>query len=142
VMGPIERTNITPDNDLVNLLGSSSYADPVFSWARSVGVTDIEFYDSDKLGNNYTNNIFVGDFNNGNLYFFEVNENRTGLEFEHPRISDDLVASNDNQTAAVTFGTGFTGGITDIETGPDGYLYLLTFHQSMGSIFRIVPRDQ
>jgi glucose/arabinose dehydrogenase len=142
VMGPIERTNITPDNDLVNLLGSSSYADPVFSWARSVGVTDIEFYDSDKLGNNYTNNIFVGDFNNGNLYFFEVNENRTGLEFEHPRISDDLVASNDNQTAAVVFGTGFTNGITDIETGPDGYLYLLTFHQSMGSIFRIVPRDQ
>jgi hypothetical protein len=34
------------------------------------------------------------------------------------------------------------GGITDIETGPDGYLYLLTFHQSMGSIFRIVPQDQ
>jgi aldose sugar dehydrogenase len=107
-----------------------------------VGVTDIEFYDSDKLGDNYTNNIFVGDFNNGHLYYFKVNENRTGLEFEHPRISDDLVASNDNQTAAVVFGTGFTGGITDIETGPDGYLYLLTFHPSMGSIFRIVPRDQ
>ena len=142
VMGPIERSNVTPDNDLVNFLGSSSYANPVFSWGRSQGVTDIEFYDSDKLGANYTNNIFVGDFNNGHLYFFEVNETRSGLEFEHPRISDDLVASNDRQLAALIFGTGFTGGITDIETGPDGYLYLLTFHQSMGSIFRIVPRDQ
>jgi glucose/arabinose dehydrogenase len=141
VMGPIERLNIT-ENDLVNFLGSSSYADPVFSWGPSEGVTDIEFYDSDKLGNNYTNNIFVGDYVNGRLYYFEVNENRTGLEFENPRISDDLVASNANQVAAVTFGTGFTRGITDIETGPDGYLYLLTFHQSMGSIFRIVPRDQ
>jgi glucose/arabinose dehydrogenase len=143
VMGPIERRNVTPENDLVNFLGSSSsYADPVFSWGRSQGVTDIEFYDSDKLGNNYTNNIFVGDFNNGHLYFFEVNETRSGLKFENPRLSDDLIASNENQTAAVIFGTGFTGGITDIETGPDGYLYLLTFHQSMGSIYRIVPRDQ
>ena len=135
VMGPIERSNITAENDLVNFLGSSSYADPVFSWGRSVGVTDIEFYNSDKLGNNYTNNIFVGDFNNGNLYFFEVNGNRSGLEFEHPRLADDLVASNERQVAAVIFGTGFIGGITDIETGPDGYLYVLTY---TGKLYRIV----
>jgi glucose/arabinose dehydrogenase len=141
VMGPIERVNITPENDLVNFLGSSSYADPVFSWGSSQGVTDIEFYDSDKLGDNYTNNIFVGDFNNGHLYFFKVNETRSGLIFENPRISDDLIASNDRQVAEVTFGTGFTGGITDIETGPDGYPYLLTFHPK-GAIFRIVPQDQ
>jgi aldose sugar dehydrogenase len=147
VMGPIERLNVTAENDLVNFLGSSSssYADPVFSWGATVGVTDIEFYDSNKLGDNYTNNIFVGDFTYGNLYYFEVNENRSGLKFEHPQISDDLIASNDNQVAAVTFGTGFTDGIygiTDIETGPDGYLYLLTFHPIKGAIFRIVPQDQ
>jgi aldose sugar dehydrogenase len=141
VMGPIERRNVTAENDLVNFLGSSSYADPVFSWGRSVGVTDIEFYDSHKLGDNYTNNIFVGDFNNGHLYSFEINETRSGLIFEHPGLADDLVASTDRQRAAVIFGSGFTGGITDIETGPDGYLYLLTFHPK-GAIFRIVPQDQ
>ncbi len=48
-MGPIERSNITSENDLVNFLGSSSYADPVFSWGSAQGITDIEFYDSDKL---------------------------------------------------------------------------------------------
>jgi aldose sugar dehydrogenase len=135
VMGPIERSNITAENDLVNFLGSSSYADPVFSWGRSIGVTDIEFYDSDKLGNDYTNNIFVADANNGHLYFFKVNGNRSGLEFELPRIADDLVASNERQVAAVIFGTGFIGGITDIETGPDGYLYVLTY---TGKLYRIV----
>jgi glucose/arabinose dehydrogenase len=142
VMGPIERSNITAENDLVNFLGSSSYTDPVFSWGRAVGVTDIEFYDSDKLGNDYTNNIFVADANNGHLYFFEVNEERSGLEFELPRIADDLVASNDKERAAVTFGTGFPSSITDIETGPDGYLYVLTFHPTMGTLSRIVPQEQ
>jgi glucose/arabinose dehydrogenase len=142
VMGPIESSNVTSENDFVNFLGSSSYADPVFSWGRAVGVTDIEFYDSDRLGNDYTNNIFVGDANNGHLYFFEVNEDRSGLHFEQPRLADDLVASNDRQRAAVTFGTGFPGSITDVETGPDGYLYVLTFHPTMGTISRIVPQEQ
>jgi glucose/arabinose dehydrogenase len=142
VMGPVEGSNVTSENDLVNFLGSSSYADPVFSWERAVGVTDIEFYNSDKLGNDYTNNIFVGDANNGHLYFFEVNEDRSGLQFEQATLADDLVASNDRQRAAVTFGTGFPGSITDVETGHDGYLYVLTFHPTMGTISRIVPQEQ
>ncbi len=142
VMGPIESSNVTSENDLVNFLGSSSYADPVFSWGRAVGVTDIEFYNSDKLGTDYTNNIFVGDANNGDLYFFEVNEDRTGLQFEESGLADDLVASNDRQRAAVIFGTGFPSSITDIETGPDGYLYVLTLHPTMGTISRIVPQEQ
>jgi glucose/arabinose dehydrogenase len=142
VMGPIESSNVTSENELVNFLSSSSYADPVFSWGRAVGVTDIEFYDSDKLGNDYTNNIFVGDANNGDLYFFEVNEDRSGLQFEQPSLDDDLVASNDRERAAVIFGSGFPSSITDVETGPDGYLYVLTFHPTMGTISRIVPQEQ
>jgi glucose/arabinose dehydrogenase len=142
VMGPIENSNVTSENDLVNFLGYSLYADPVFSWGRAVGVTDIEFYDSDKLGNDYTNNIFVGDANNGHLYFFEVNEDRSGLQFEQSGLADDLVANNDRQRSTVIFGTGFPSSITDVETGPDGYLYVLTFHPTMGTISRIVPQEQ
>jgi glucose/arabinose dehydrogenase len=77
VMGPISRTNMT-ERDLVNLRGSH-YADPVFSWFRCIGVTAIEFLKSPKLGSKYANNIFVGDINNGNLYYFELNKNRTGI---------------------------------------------------------------
>jgi aldose sugar dehydrogenase len=142
VRGPIERRNVTVENDLVNFLNSSSYANPVLSWGRAVGLSDIEFYNSDNLGDNYTNNIFVGDFNNGNLYFFEVNATRSGLKFDSPRIANDLVLSNDRQRASVIFGTGFANGITDIETGPDGYLYVLTYHQTDGALYRIVPQKQ
>jgi glucose/arabinose dehydrogenase len=142
VMGPIARSNVTAENDLVDFLGSSSYADPVFSWGSAQGVTDIEFYDSDKLGDDYTNNIFVGDANNGDLYYFEVDEDRSGLRFGQAGLSDDLIASNERQRAEVIFGTGFPSSITDIETGPDGYLYVLTFHPTQGTISRIVPQEQ
>lgn len=142
VMGPIGRSNVTSENDMVNFLGSSSYADPVFSWGSAQGVTDIEFYESDKLGDDYTNNIFVGDANNGDLYYFEVDEDRSGLRFGQAGLSDDLIASNERQRAEVIFGTGFPSSITDIETGPDGYLYVVTFHPTQGTISRIVPQEQ
>ncbi|HEY9406120.1 MAG TPA: PQQ-dependent sugar dehydrogenase [Nitrososphaera sp.] len=143
VMGPIEKNNKTTD-DLVQVDGSH-YADPVFSWLDSIGITDIEFLNSTQLGSKYANNIFVGDFNNGNLYFFTVNESRTGITFEKSEDGTqndqvslmDLVADNQDELSAITFGTGFEGGITDIETGPDGYLYILSFD---GQLYRIVPR--
>ena len=141
LMGPIQMSNVTAENDLVSFQDALSYADPVFSWGEAVGVTDIEFYDSDRLSDDYTNNIFVADANNGDLYFFEVNEDRSGLHFENPGIDDDLVASNENERNAVTFGTGFQNSITDIETGPDGFLYVLTYHPTMGTLFRIVPQE-
>jgi len=65
VMGPIAREGITTE-DLVQFQGSH-YADPVFSWLPSQGVTDIEIFNSSSLGERYAYNMFVGDINNGNL---------------------------------------------------------------------------
>jgi glucose/arabinose dehydrogenase len=78
-MGPISLSGHTED-ELVNFPGSH-YADPVFSWEDPVAPTDIEFFSSSKLGDRYTNNIFVGDITRGNLYLFEANENRDGINF-------------------------------------------------------------
>ena len=138
VMGPISAAGIS-ENDLVQFPGSN-YADPVFSWVESFGITDIEFLNSQKLGERYANNIFVGDITQGNLYFFEVNENRNGLNFNiqsHPGLSD-LVANTDDESSSIMLGTGFTG-ITDIETGPDGFLYILTHDREAGdgNLYRI-----
>jgi aldose sugar dehydrogenase len=80
MMGPVIRNNLT-DKESLYIFPGSEYADPVFSWKEQVGVTDIEFFNSSKLGTEYANNIFVGDINNGNLYFFKLNENRTGIHF-------------------------------------------------------------
>jgi aldose sugar dehydrogenase len=134
VMGPIGREGITPQ-DLVQLQGSH-YADPVFSWLRSEGITDMEIFNSSSLGERYTYNMFVGDINNGNLYFFTINSNRTGLDLGGIPGLEDLVADNNEELDAVIFGREFSGGITDIETGPDGYLYILTL---AGDLYRLVP---
>jgi aldose sugar dehydrogenase len=149
VMGPISRDNATDKENLVNFPGSE-YSDPVFSWKEQIGVTDIEFFNSSKLGIEYTNNIFVGDINNGNLYYFKINESRTGIDFvgdiNKNRYNDrdydiqaglqqDLVADNKEELSKVTFGTNF-GRITDIETGPDGFLYILSYEN--GKIYRIM----
>ena len=131
VMGPIERRGLSATS--LTQFGGSHYADPVFSWHDAQGVTDIEFLNSTRLGEKYANNIFVGDINNGNLYFFTVNDARNGLELGSNL--RDLVADNNRELESVTLGTEF-GGITDIETGPDGYLYILTFS---GNLYRIVP---
>ncbi|MDR4512086.1 MAG: PQQ-dependent sugar dehydrogenase [Nitrososphaeraceae archaeon] len=150
VMGPISQSGIT-EEDLVNF-PNSKYADPVFSWLPSLGVTDIEFLNSSKLGDKYTNNIFVGDIGyktNGNLYYFKVDEERTGIKFvidesihgdgnNQDRLLDK-VADNGEEISAISLGTNF-GGITDIETGPDGFLYILTLDigsNGEGKIYRI-----
>ena len=94
---------------------------------------------SSKLGANYQNNIFIGDNNNGNFYFFKLNKDRTGIEIDDIQQSaglSDLVIDNNEELSAITFGTGF-GSITDIKTGPDGFLYMLSFDD--GSIYRISP---
>ena len=135
VMGPISRSGESVD-DLVSFQGSQ-YIDPVFSWQITPAVTDIEFLHSQKLGDKYANNIFVGDYNNGNIYYFEVNEDRSGIKFDASQTGlIDLVADNEEELSTIIFGSGF-GSITDIATGPDGFLYILSFDD--GIIYRIAP---
>ena len=140
VMGPIAANPGVSESSLVNFPGSQ-YADPVFSWSESRGVTDIEFFNSTAFGPNYENGIFVGDITSGTLFYFEPNADRTGIALASDPLLSDLIANNDEEISSVTFGTGFTG-ITDIETGPDGNLYILTFDrgaEGIGSLYRILP---
>ena len=56
------------------------YSPPEFTWdSPVVGPTGIKFLDSKKLGKQYEDDIFVGDFHLGNLYHFELDQSRTGL---------------------------------------------------------------
>jgi hypothetical protein len=84
---------------------------------------------------NYDNSLFVGDCNNGHLYKFELNQNRDGFVFSNPDLQDNLVNENDS-TDEIMLGTGFRC-ITDIEIGPDGFLYLVSHGERV--IYRILP---
>ena len=130
-MGPISESGAT-QNNLVNF-PNSEYKDPVLSFVDSFGITDIEFLNSDKLGTNYSNNAFVGDYGYGNLYRFELNDERNDFKLETPGLADRVV-DGDDELDSILFGEGFEG-ITDIKTGPDGYLYILSFND--GTIYRI-----
>jgi glucose/arabinose dehydrogenase len=70
---------------------------------------------------------------------FKVNENRDGISLDSAQQESglsDLVVDNEDELSAITLGSGF-GGITDIETGPDGFLYVLSYDD--GVIYRISP---
>jgi glucose/arabinose dehydrogenase len=122
-------------NNLVSFDGKGRYSDPEFVWRDTVAPTAIEFLSSNKLGAAYHNDMFVGDFNNGRIYNFNLNSERTELVLTG--VLSDKVANTDSETQGIIFGEGF-GGITDLKVGPsDGYLYVLSI--SRGTIYRILP---
>lgn len=146
IMGPFNRSNNTLLSDLI-LLNGSHYSDPEFSWRYPVGVTDIEFLESSNLGKDLENNIFVGDINNGNVYLFKVNANRTGIDTQKSVITrenanglQDLVADNKNELEKIIFAKNFEGRITDIETGTDGSMYILTYFD--GRVYKISATEK
>jgi len=129
--GPID---LSPSN-LEDFGGRGKYSVPEFVWLDPIGVTALKFLNSEKLGNDYQNDIFVGDFNGGNIYHFDLNQNRTDLALEG--LLADKVADTAEQSQGILFGEGFHT-ITDLQVGPDGYLYVLSAVR--GDIYRIVPR--
>src|ERR687898_774633 len=139
VQGPAsapENEGADVEEDLEAFGGTGVYRDPEFAWQNTVGVTAIKFLNSTTLGEQYANDMFVADINNGRLYHFDLNQDRTGLLLEGAL--EDRVANTVQELDSVIFGTGFRS-ISDIEVGPDGYLYILLY--GPGKIFRIAPAE-
>jgi aldose sugar dehydrogenase len=155
IMGLSSSMDEFDSNKLVDFEGKGKYSDPEFVWKKGVGPTALEFLNSDAYGPEYQNDMFVADFHNGNIYHFKLNKDRTELIL--PGDLRDKIADDVDELEDVIFGQGF-GGITDLEVGPDGYLYVLSLHQGgsncssserncvkydsevQGVIFRISPK--
>ncbi|HEX2169280.1 MAG TPA: PQQ-dependent sugar dehydrogenase [Nitrososphaera sp.] len=120
--------------DLVMFNEESHYSNPEFTWTEPVDPAALEFLTSSELGEEYENDMFVGDISNGTIYRFDLTENRSALALEGTLA--DTIADTPEEAENAVFGTGF-GGITDIKTGPDGYLYILSFVD--GALFRVAP---
>jgi aldose sugar dehydrogenase len=125
--------------DLVDFDGNGKYSDPEFSWAtRSnfrTAPTSIVFFDSDKLGKQYENEMFVGDVH-GNIYHFTLDRDRIKLILNG--LLADEVADDFSELEELIFAE-FPGIITDLKVGPDGYLYVLVYREENGELFRIAP---
>jgi len=130
IMGPVT------ESELDSLPGYEDYVydDPKFTWEEPVAPTGLDFAKFQEI-DKYDNSLFVGDCNTGNIYNFKLNENRDGFEFTSSFLQDKIINKNESMDEIV-IGTGF-GCVTDIERGPDGFLYIVSL--SEGTVFRILP---
>jgi aldose sugar dehydrogenase len=123
------------EDDLVSFEGKGKYSDPEFEWTVTLGPTAVKFLNSDKLGAEYVNDMFVTDIVTGRIYHFDLNEDRTELVLEGT-LADKVAETRDTGIENIVFAEGF-GGISDLEVGPDGYLYVVSLGH--GAIYRILP---
>jgi aldose sugar dehydrogenase len=126
-------------NNLVDFGGKGKYTPPKFIWNLTVGPSAMTFLNSDKLGTKYKNDMFVGDFNQGRIFHFHLNQLRTDLDLDNSL--KDKIADNATELEGIIFGQGF-GGITDLKVGPDGYLYVLSLHPGNESSWHSADCDR
>ena len=123
--------------DLVNFGGKGKYSSPEFIWKNPVGATDLIFFNSDKLGDEYKNDLFVGCVNLGVIFHFKLNKDRTELALAGNL--KDKIADKPDELDQVIFGEGFDS-ITDLDIGPDGNLYVLTYKGKDVKIYKIMSK--
>jgi glucose/arabinose dehydrogenase len=123
-------------------LPGSFFSDPELSWKFEVGPGGIGFLDSNDLGREYEDDLFMGgsrDFlEGGHLFRFNLTRNRRGVDVDDPRLEDG-VADNvgkweGTESETLLFGRNFGTG-TDIQTGPDGDLYVVSL--TRGTVYEV-----
>src|ERR671913_565598 len=147
-MGIVWKLNQTREQDsifkqsnedvkFVDFDGNGEYSGPKFVWDKPVAPTALTFLDSDEIGEDYQNDMFVGSAKKGTIYHFDLEEDRKSLSLQGDLA--DLILNRKDDVSKIVFGKNF-GIITDLEVGPDGYLYVLSEVKEIdqGSIYRIV----
>ena len=139
-----KNKNVTYDQSdenikLVDFDGKGKYSAPEFVWEKSIGPTALTFLASDNLGAEYKNDIFVGSVERGIIYNFTLTDDRKSLSLTGDLA--DLAFNKKDNASQIIFGQNF-GIITDMEVGPDGYLYVVSGNRGTdeGAIYRIGPR--
>ena len=126
---------------LVTFNGKGKYSSPEFVWNNPIGPSAIKFMTSEKLGEQYKDDIFIGNVNEQNIYHFDLTKSRSALLLDGT-LADKIADTSDEREDAV-FAEGLER-ITDIEVGPDGNMYVLSHtwnaedqYARMGLIYKI-----
>jgi aldose sugar dehydrogenase len=137
-----ERGALELSPDILEFDEKGKYSEPEFIWNNSVGPSAIKFINSDAFGQEYKNDLVVGNVNEQALYRFGLNEQRTELDLQDPPAGKIAVNAEDVKRYKLAENL---GRITDVEIGPDGYLYLVSHEwdresdQMNGTILRLIP---
>jgi glucose/arabinose dehydrogenase len=133
-----EDNGVFSEDDLVDFNGNGKYSDPELDLGRHVVPTAIVFVDSDRLGEEYENDLFVANYY-GKIFHFDLDKSRTQLILDEALA--DKIADTQEELEDVTFAEDI-GPITDLKVGPDGYLYATIFEYDDGKIVRILPQNE
>jgi glucose/arabinose dehydrogenase len=139
----------TPAEALSRLfvLPGSRYSDPEFSWRHVLAPAALGFVKSNGLGRQFSGDLFMGfsttDTFGGPLFHFNLTGNRRKIAVDDPRL-EDRVADNPTfhdiaESESLLIGKEF-GIVTDIETGPNGNLFVVSL--SNGAIYEIGRRGR
>jgi glucose/arabinose dehydrogenase len=134
VQGLASAEDSFSQSDLQDFDGKGYYSDPELAWVNTAGPTAVKFLDSTNLGTTYENDMFVGDVHNGRIYHFDLTSDRKDLILPQELLSRVIEKPSSPGVSSIVFGEGF-GGITDLEVGPDGNLYVVSI--GLGSIYQI-----
>jgi glucose/arabinose dehydrogenase len=142
-------TNIadTPAQALASLfeLPGSRYKAPEFSWKFEVAPGGIAFVVGRGLGPQYENDLIMGgarpSLRGGHLFHFNLTGNRRRIAVDDPRledrVADNLAKFEITESESLLFGENF-GTVTDIRTGPNGNLFLVSIDH--GRVYEIHRR--
>lgn len=137
----------TPEEALSRLfmLPGAQYSDPEFSWKWEVAPGGIGFVEGSALGPQYRGDLFMGaatpNLQGGYLFHFNLTGNRQKIGVDDPRIedrvADNLAKHEITESESLLIGRNF-GIVTDIRTGPNGNLYVVSLSQ--GTVYEIYRR--
>jgi aldose sugar dehydrogenase len=142
-------TNIadTPQEALARLflLPGAKYINPAFSWKWEVAPAGIGFVKGTGLGSQFQGDLFMGAatplLEGGYLFHFNLTGNRKKIAVDDPRLQDrvaDNVTKHEiTESESLLIGRNF-GVVTDIETGPNGNLFVVSL--SNGVVYEIFRR--
>lgn len=124
------------------MLPGAHYRDPALSWQYEVAPGGIGFVEGRNLGPQFDGDLFIGAarplLEGGHLFRVQLTGNRRKVAVDDPRL-EDRVADNEHkfdvtESESLLIGRDF-GVTTDIETGPDGTLYLVSL--SHGTVYEV-----
>jgi glucose/arabinose dehydrogenase len=123
----------------------SHYSDPEFSWKFEVAPAAVGFVTGSALGPQYAGDMLVGAarpfIDGGHLFRLKLTGNRRKVGVDDPaiedRVADNLHKFDTTESESLLFGSGF-GVATDILTGPNGNLYVVSL--TNGAIYEIFRR--
>ena len=129
------------------MLPGAHYSDPKLSWKFALAPAGIGFLNSSALGAQYFGDLFMGFSEpeplDGPLFRIKLSANRADIAVSDPRLADRVADNPEKhdltESESLLIGQNF-GIVTDIQTGPNGHLFVVSL--SNGAIYEIFPRPR